>query len=276
MIKSCVTISLVAPLRDVGPWIYWDALQTSIPKAAGAGFDAVELFTASAEAVNRDELTGLLAENNIKLAAVGTGAGRVLHGLTLTSPDEAVRQKAAEYIGRMIDFGAVFAAPAIIGSMQGRIDKGTDRGRALEWLYSALGRLGGRAADGGVALILEPLNRYETNVVNTLQAGVEVIKACGSENITLLADFFHMNIEEKSIPRAILSAADGIGHVHFVDSNRRPAGFGHIDLSAAAAALRDINYEGYASAEALPHPDPDAAARQTMAAFRKAFGGKSK
>jgi hypothetical protein len=61
MIRSCVTISLVPSLKG-GPWIYWDALEVSIPKAKEVGFDGVELFTASADAVDSDELFGLLDE----------------------------------------------------------------------------------------------------------------------------------------------------------------------------------------------------------------------
>ncbi|HEX6986838.1 MAG TPA: TIM barrel protein, partial [Planctomycetaceae bacterium] len=63
-----------------------------------------------------------------------------------------------------------------------------------------------------------------------------------------------------------------VGHVHFVDSNRRPVGNGHLDVRAAVAALREIGYDGYLSAEAFPYPDPDAAARQTVRAFRYFIG----
>ncbi|MHC4475399.1 MAG: TIM barrel protein [Planctomycetota bacterium] len=268
MIKSCVTISLVPSLKG-GPWIYWDELEVSIPKAKELGFDAVELFTASADAVDSDSLFELLDRNNIALAAAGTGAGKVLHGLHLASPNKQIRRKACAFIGQMIEFGARFGAPAIIGSMQGRIEQGLKRGQALEWLAEGLDELGKRAGHNGVGLIFEPLNRYETDMVNTLADGIELIKSLQCKNVLLLADLFHMNIEEVSIGDAIRAAGDYIGHVHFVDSNRRPAGMGHIDLQEAAKALRDINFTGHASAEALPYPDPDSAANQTMTAFRQ-------
>jgi sugar phosphate isomerase/epimerase len=78
-----------------------------------------------------------------------------------------------------------------------------------------------------------------------------------------------MNIEEESIGGSIRSAGRYIGHVHFVDSNRWPAGMGHIDLAEAAEALKEIGFDGYASAEALAYPDPDSAAAQTIKAFRQ-------
>ena len=80
----------------------------------------------------------------------------------------------------------------------------------------------------------------------------------------LLADLFHMNIEETNIAQAIERGGSRIGHVHFVDSNRRAAGFGHIDFAPIAQSLRSIGYDGFASAEAFPFPDPDAAARSTI------------
>jgi sugar phosphate isomerase/epimerase len=115
------------------------------------------------------------------------------------------------------------------------------------------------------------LNRYETNMANTLEDGLRILERLSTRNVVLLADLFHMNIEEADIPVAIRAARGAIGHVHFVDSNRRAAGFGHLDYSPIVAALEEIDYTGFASAEAQPKPDPAAAARQTMEAFRRFF-----
>lgn len=270
MIKSCATIALV-PEIAAGPWIYWDAPEVSIPKAAELGFDAVELFTASAGAVDPEQLEQLCDANKIDIAAVGTGAGKVLHGLTLTSPDEAVRKKAIVFIREMIAFGARFGAPAIIGSMQGYVEPGTERPQALAWLAEGLNKLGSFAQEQEVNLIYEPLNRYETNMFNHLSSAAELLGALDVENVVLLADLFHMNIEEQSIAGAIRHNAKHIGHVHFADSNRCPIGMGHTDMTDIARALMEIRYDGYASAEALPWPDPDTAAEQTMRAFKECF-----
>ncbi|MCP4262172.1 MAG: sugar phosphate isomerase/epimerase [Planctomycetes bacterium] len=270
MIKSCATIALVPEIKT-GPWIYWDEPDTSIPKAAKLGFDAVELFTASADAVNPEQLEGLCDANNIKIAAVGTGAGKVLNGWTLTSPDKHVRQKAAAFISAMVTFGARFGAPAIIGSMQGNVEPGIERPQALEWLAEGLNELGSRAKEQGVSLIYESLNRYETNMFNQLGAGADFLETLDTKNVVLLADLFHMNIEEESIAGAIRENSKHIGHLHFADSNRRPVGMGHTDMKEIAQVLMDIGYTGYASAEAYPWPNPDAAAEQTMRAFKECF-----
>jgi sugar phosphate isomerase/epimerase len=270
MIKSCATIALVPEIKT-GPWIYWEKPDISIPKAATLGFDAVELFTASADAADAEQLEQLCDVNKIKIAAVGTGAGKVLNGLTLTSPDEHVRQKAVGFISEMVTFGARFGAPAIIGSMQGNVEPGIERKQAVAWLAEGLNKLDTRAQENGVSLIYEPLNRYETNMFNQLGTSADFLETLDSGNVVLLADLFHMNIEEKSIAGAIRENAKHIGHLHFADSNRRPVGMGHTDMKDIARALTDIGYTGYASAEALPWPNPDAAAEQTMRAFKECF-----
>jgi sugar phosphate isomerase/epimerase len=143
----------------------------------------------------------------------------------------------------------------------------------LDWLAEGLAPLARHAADRGVPLILEPLNRYETRVLNRLGDAADFLEERGLANVVLLADLFHMNIEEASIPDALRKAGRRVGHVHFADSNRRPVGLGHLDLPPIVDALREIGYTGFVSAEALPYPDPDAAATQTMKSFRQFFLG---
>jgi len=268
--KSCVTIALVPSIRT-GPWIYWDDLEAGMQKAATLGFDAVELFTASTDAIAPDKLTALSEQYNLAIAAVGTGAGKVMHGLTLTDPDPAVRAKARQFIQDMIEFGAQVQAPAIIGSMQGNAAPTASRQQALDWLAEGLNQLGDYAERQGVPLIYEPLNRYETNLINRLDDGVAMLTTLATRNVRLLADLFHMNMEEASLPDSIRSAGTAIGHVHFADSNRRPVGFGHTEMNGIVEALTEIGYGGYISAEAFPWPDPDAAAEQTIRAYQQYF-----
>ena len=270
MINSAVTVSLVNEARG-GPFVFWDDLPAACEKAAALGFDAVEIFAPGPEAVDREALGSLLDKHNLRVAAVGTGAGMVKHQLSLTDPDPEKRQKARDFIRQMIDFGAAFNAPAIIGSMQGKWGREVSRDQALDLLAEALNELGTHAESQNVPLIYEPLNRYETNLITRIEDGVEFLKSLTTNNIKLLADLFHMNIEEANLPEAIHAGKGSIGHVHFVDSNRQAAGFGHMDFAPIAAALREIGYNGYASAEAFPLPDPEAAAAQTISAFKEHF-----
>ena len=270
--KSAVTVSLVNEARG-GPFVFWDDLPAGCARAAELGFDAIELFAPSADAVDAKELKQLLVDHRLTLAAVGTGAGWVKHKLTLTQLNAANRRKARDFIKTIIELGGPLGAPAIIGSMQGRhsVD-GIDEASARGWLSEALEELGDFARQYAVPLIYEPLNRYETNMCNTVEQGVAICRSLSTRNVLLLADLFHMNIEEIDVPAAIRAGKGHIGHVHFVDSNRRPAGNGHLDFPPIVAALREIEYDRFLSAEALPWPDGDAAAKQTIESYRKFFG----
>jgi sugar phosphate isomerase/epimerase len=122
-----------------------------------------------------------------------------------------------------------------------------------------------------VPILLEPLNRYETKLVNTLCAGVELIESLSVDNVRLLGDFFHMNIEEVDMSAALRAAGARLGHVHFVDSNREAAGRGHLDFEPLRDALTDIRYDGFLSAETRPLPDSMSAAESTISIFRRLF-----
>jgi sugar phosphate isomerase/epimerase len=268
MIPSAVTVSLVDEARG-GPFVFWDDLAAACQKAKELEFDAIEIFAPSATAVDPEQLKQLLTQHDLKLAAVGTGAGMVKHGLSLTSTDAEQRAQAKTFVRSMIDFGGTHGAPAIIGSMQGKWGGVLSRDAALDLLREALNELGEYASKYNVPLIYEPLNRYETNLITTIADGVELMKSLSTDNVKLLADLFHMNIEEANLAEAIRVGKGYIGHVHFVDSNRRPAGLGHMDYAPIAAALKEIGYDGYASVEAFPYPDPDAAAAQTIATYNE-------
>jgi sugar phosphate isomerase/epimerase len=268
--KSAITISLTPEARG-GPFVFWDDLAAGCEKAAKLGFDAVEIFSPSADALSTNRVRPLLDRHRLKLAGVGTGAGWVIHKLTLTSPDAIIRTRAREFIRSIVDAGGKLGAPTVVGSMQGRWGESVTRETAMAWLTDALDDLGEHAARHGVPLIYEPLNRYETNMVSTQADGASLLRSLKTKNVKLLADLFHMNIEEPDVAASIRASASAIGHVHVADSNRRPAGNGHTDFAPIAAALRDIGYAGYVSAECLPWPNPDDAAAKTIESYRRYF-----
>ncbi len=254
--KSAVTVAL-DPCFAAGPFVFHD-LPTAVEQAKQLGFDALELFPGDPQSLPDPAALGGLA-----VSAVGSGAGWVKHKLSFTSPDADVRRKAKQFVRDLSVAAARFNAPVIIGSMQGRWGDGLTRDEALGWLAEALAEL------GDVPLLYEPLNRYETNLICTLADGVDFFTRFGLTNVKLLADLFHMNIEEADMAAAIRSAGSHVGHVHFADSNRRAVGGGHTDLGPVLAALNDVGYAGYLSAEVFPLPDSVAAATATMTAFRQ-------
>ena len=270
MIHSAITISLVPEARG-GPFVFWDDLAAGCARAAAHGFDAVEIFPRSTEDLNAKQVRQILKQHKLKLAAMGTGAGWVVHKLRLTDPDAKVRAQARAFVASVIDFAGGFGAPAIIGSMQGRHEGDITRDQAFDWLREHLEQLGPRAHAMGVPLLFEPLNRYETNLVKSVADGLELLKPLRTRSVKLLVDLFHANIEETSMADAVRLAGHDLGHIHFADSNRLAVGLGHTDYGPISDALREIGYNGYASAEIFPLPDGDTAASQTMASFRRWF-----
>lgn len=265
--KSCITISLVEEARG-GPFVLWDGLERSIAFAGELGFDAVEIFSPGVESLDADSLGKQLDAAGVKLAALGTGAGWVKRGLQLADADGNKREQAKKFVRDLIDLAGSFEAATIIGSMQGRSDNVVSPESARAYLCEALEDGGTHATKYNVPLLYEPLNRYETNQCNTVAAGVELLESLATDNVQLLCDLFHMSIEEVDIAEALLSGGSHVGHIHFVDSNRRPVGYGHMQYRPIMSALEQIDYSGYLCAEAFPWPDPAEAARQTMRAFR--------
>ncbi|MEQ1827889.1 MAG: sugar phosphate isomerase/epimerase family protein [Pirellula sp.] len=263
--KSAVTISLVEEARG-GPFVFWGNILQALEQAQELGFDAVEIFPPDAETLRHLRLAKALREAGLSVAAVGTGAGWVKHRLHLADEDTAIRERAVTFVRSIIDCAAELGAPAIIGSMQGRSSPAVKREQAASLLKDGLATLSEHAQKSGIILLYEPLNRYETDQANTLEQGLAMIE--GLDNVRLLADWFHMNIEEADMAGAIRKAGNAIGHIHFADSNRMAIGYGHLEVEPLIAALNDIGYNGYLSAEVFSKPDAHQAAKTTIDAFR--------
>lgn len=268
--KPCVTISLVKEAAG-GPFVYWHDPLRNAERAKSLGFPSVEIFPPNAEALQPGTFPDIPKELGLQIAAVGTGGGWVRHQWHLTHPNSDVRAKAKGFIRDLLNAASRFKAPVIIGSMQGRHGGDVSKDQAHKWLAEALHDLGNHAKSLGTYVFYEPLNRYESNLLNTAQETVDFLNCVQPAHVKVLADLFHMNIEEASIAGGLRTYGDWLGHVHLVDNHRQPAGSGQMEYTDIAAALRQINYRGHLSAEAFPKPDPHSAAQLTMDTFKRWF-----
>ncbi len=125
-----------------------------------------------------------------------------------------------------------------------------------ELLCKLLDPLGKVAEKAGSYILLEPLNRYETHYMNRLEQAVAICQRVGGANLKLMADFFHMSIEERDIPAAIRGAKGYLAHVHLADSTRLLPGYGHTDFRSGFAALREIGFDRYMALECGIPGDP--------------------
>jgi sugar phosphate isomerase/epimerase len=123
-------------------------------------------------------------------------------------------------------------------------------------LYKLMDDWGKTAEKAGTFVLLEPLNRYETHLIKTLQDGVDVCERVGNPHIKIMADFFHMSIEEAHTPDSIRRAGSHIAHVHLADNTRQMPGLGETDFKAGFDALKEIGFTGYMALE-CGNPDPD-------------------
>lgn len=163
-----------------------------------------------------------------------------------------------------IDMAADLGCTVIIGSMKGRIAAEEDREVYVKYCFDSLKAVLDYAGMKNVPVVLEVLNRYETNFLNTADQMNSFLEQAGSPLLKAHIDTFHMNIEEANLYESILKCRRTLGHVHFADSNRYHPGAGHIDFKSVIQALRDIDYEGWIAIECLSNIDPDTSAQRAV------------
>ena len=247
---------------------YKGELETNLEKIARLGYDGVELAVREPARLDVPHVSVVLARLGLEVPAIGTGQAYGEEGLSFTHPEASVRDQAVARIQAHVDLAASLDALVILGLIRGKVEAGVSREQALVWLREALHACCAYAAPRGVRFAMEPINRYETDLVNTVEEGLQLIEEVGADNLGLLLDTFHMNIEEPAIEASIRRAGPRIFHFHVADSNRWYPGAGHLDFPALIHALRDTGYHGYVSAEILPHPDPDTCAAKTIETMR--------
>jgi len=251
-------------MLKLGAMEHWFDGEPVIPgKTLAARLANLEAF--GYQGVQLGALTRGMGVPEIKQAFAQTSVKLLIHGrrAQLLAADPAARQLAVEEISQGLreaaELDAVGAivvpirvqpdiappAPPSFGSRPMKTVIDLER----ELLIEGLSRIAPVAEEVGKPVILEPLNRYETHLLRTVGQAAEICRAVGSPGIKLMADFFHMNIEESDMGRAIEEVADCLAYVHLADSNRYQPGAGHLDFRPGLAALKRIGYDGYLTLE---------------------------
>jgi sugar phosphate isomerase/epimerase len=243
----------------------------NITKIAGWGYDGVELAIRDPDLVDGEKLEAILAKHVIKVPAIGTGQAWGEERLSLTDPDPAIREAAVSRIKRHILLAQRFNALVIIGLIRGVTPAGQTNLQSIQYLEDCLQECTEAADIRGIRLAIEPINRYETDLINTVDEGLKLIDQVGSPKLGLLLDTFHMNIEEQNIDEAIHMSGEQLFHFHVADSNRWHPGGGHLDFKAILHTLKSSGYRGWISGEFMPIPDPDTAAQRNIAYLKQIF-----
>ena len=241
----------------------------ALSRISHLGYDGVELISTDPAGLDRTFLKRILSENNLLVSAIASGGMAFAAKLSLLNPDPGVSALARQRLDEMIDLASDLGAPVVtIGSFRGRAVG--DKQQSLQNLADILHCAGDRAVRAGVRIALEPLNRYEADLLFTAAQTLDFLQTVNHAAIGILLDTYHVNIEESSwtAPYRAVMDAQKLFYVHLGDNNRWPPGKGLIDFPAILKTLKESGYTGWLSAELLPLPDPETAVRDTAVAMR--------
>jgi D-psicose/D-tagatose/L-ribulose 3-epimerase len=218
-----------------------------VEKIAKLGFDIIEIAALPVSGYSQaqlDEIARCARDNNIAITA-GIGPSPKKN---LASADPAIRKAGRAFFEKTLTNLAKLDVHVICGALYSYwpidyskpVDKAGDRARGLEGISG----IADFAANCGVNLCLEVLNRFENHVLNTAEEAVAFVREVGKPNVKVHLDTFHMNIEEDSFGDAIRATGPLLGHLHVGENNRRVPGKGMLPWHEIGTALRQIGYDG--------------------------------
>jgi D-psicose/D-tagatose/L-ribulose 3-epimerase len=209
------------------------------------GFDTVEIPVEAPEHIDPVKVKEAAKANGLVIGSICAcmGPGRDFRG------SAAEQRTAMKYCKALVDQAATMGCPRIIGpiySVVGKADAVEPKQQRVEFklVVKNLKALADYAAKKKITLCIEPLNRFETDFLNTCDQGLKLLKAVNKKNVKLHLDTFHMNIEEKNQHDAIVKAGKALGHFHACGSDRGTPGNDHIDWKPIVRALKKIGYKG--------------------------------
>ena len=211
---------------------------------AELGFEVLEICIENPTRVSAPVIRSAVEEAGVGLSVCGAfGPER-----DISHEDSELRQSGIDYLKFCVDLAAEVGSPNVVGPMYSatgktRLLSDNEREQQRNWAARSLREVGFYAGERGVDLAIEPLNRFETDFVNVVEQGLDLCERIGLENVGLLLDTFHMNIEEKSIPDAIRTAGSHLFHFHACENDRGVPGLGHIEWEETFSALEDVGYD---------------------------------
>jgi 5-keto-L-gluconate epimerase len=238
MMKTCLAIS---PTKaNFAPLLFAGDMNLGMEMAAELGYDGVELNLLDSNRPDQDAILQKVMDLGITVPSIGTGQSYFHENLSLANPSAKVQVAIRERLRGHIQFAARCGAAVVLGSIRGKLDESSPEARQVSYnlAVEAVRELADFAGTLGVCLTIEPINRYETNFLNTIIESEDFIRAVRRPNIGVLADTFHMNIEEVVMADCLRTAGNLLSHVHFADSNRLAPGMGHLNFQELVDALR--------------------------------------
>jgi len=221
------------------------AVKEMAPTVKAMGFDILEISVESPNLIDAPQVAEILKANQIE----GIICGAFGPDRNICSTDTHIRETAKTYIRWLIDAAEIVGSKVITGPMYSSVGKdhlADAEARKEEWhrAVSGIAEMADYAAEKGVKLAFEPLNRFETDMINVVSQGLQFIKDVGRDNVGFHLDTFHMHLEEKDSGEAIRLAGDKIFHFHACENDRGVPGSGQVHWGEIAKALKGVNYQG--------------------------------
>ncbi len=231
---------------------FTNASTSLFPQFKAWGFDSVEIAVEHESHIDPAYIKSELDRNGLVCGTLcgAFGPGRDLRG----SREE--QESSLAYIQQLIDMMATLGASTLVGpiySAVGRAELIPERDRAAQWqlVVEHLKQVCRYAERQGKEIAIEPLNRFETDFINTCGQALRMVEDVGSPALGVHLDTFHMNIEEKDPAKAVLQAGSKLGHFHACGSDRGTPGNDHTDWESIAAALKSIGYQKHVVIESF-------------------------
>lgn len=260
-----LSVAVAGADAPASAFVVWRGFEDSIEKAAALGYHGVELALKDAGDVDPARLDRWLARAGLEASCISTGQVFAVHGLYFTHPDPAARDRILEIFRGLVDLAQDHGGLINVGRARGFYQDSQAPEETERLFIDMATRICDLGAPKNVTLMIEPVNRYEINFVNSVDDAATLLARVERENVGIMPDTFHMNIEDAHIGDALARNAGQVCYVHFADSNRLAPGQGHLDFDDVLDGLARGGWDGWASIEILPKPDPDTAARQAAA-----------
>jgi len=248
-----------------GDWTPQGARQ-AISGAARAGYDYIEIALLDPWKVDVELTKDLLQEFNLRAhASLGLSSAT-----DVTSTDTSIISKGDELLQKATDVLAAIGGKELCGVIYCALGKypGPASKQNRDNSIAAMQRLADYAADKGININLEVVNRYETNIINTGIEGLAFLDEVNRPNAYLHLDTYHMNIEEDGMEKSILAAKDRLGYVHIGESHRGYLGTGNVDFDKFFDALKKIGYQGPITFESFSSEVVDLNLSNTLCVWR--------
>lgn len=277
MVVSLLTDIIFAPI------VYKGNLRNSIIKLKNIGYNGIEIGgIRNPKDINLKKVKEVLEKNKMSVMTLGTAQPYFDDGLSFSNDDKIIRKEAVNKVKGIIKLTKELSGDIMLSIIFGKVNMGYKDNKtekinvAKERVAECISECMDYSSQLNTNFLIEPLNRYETNIFNKLEEVDYFIDENKDKfdlnRIGMLSDTFHMNIEEISIVDTFERFKDKIKHIHFSDSNRCSPGSGHTDFLKIIEVLKKNQYKGNISFEILPYPDADSAARNSISFIKNIFG----